>query len=122
MCGFLMSHALGALMILLAFGVFVFNAAKVVSLDAYRLIVLLLLGALVMTLHGMSHSMMHKMKHKEMFSNTEETFEGGDDAMKKLEQFADDGEAMKKLEMFAEMPDEEKKKMMDMFSAAFKAQ
>ena len=86
MCAFISAHVIGGALMLLAAGIFLFNFTKIQSLDPYRLIVLCLFFATIVTLHGLSHAQMNKMKHREMFVG-----EGDEFSVNETEVFTSNG-------------------------------
>jgi hypothetical protein len=72
MCAFMSAHIIGGGLMLLAAAIFLFNFAKIQSLDPYRLIVLCLFFGTMVTLHGLSHAQMNRYRNKEMFVGEDE--------------------------------------------------
>lgn len=56
----IMAHSLNGFLILLVIVISVVYASKIKSLDVYNLLVLLLLFAILIGLHGISHALLEK--------------------------------------------------------------
>ena len=55
-----MAHSLNGFLILLVIVISIVYASKIKSLDVYNLLVLLLLFAILIGLHGISHALLEK--------------------------------------------------------------
>ena len=56
----IMAHSLNGFLILLVIVISIVYASKIKSLDVYNLLVLLLLFAILIGLHGISHALLEK--------------------------------------------------------------